>query len=108
MVEESKQGARQISRQSTNFSFNLNSMPRGQRNRLQEEEKAMLQFDRKNKTLIDYFVILGPTEPTLRKLIVELESNDNWKGEVEYKRLMEKLESESSASFNNYPGRSAS
>ena len=54
---------------------------------LREERDFLHEFDRDHNTLIDYFVILSPDSDTLRKLIRELNQNDNFYSKAEYKRL---------------------
>ena len=47
----------------------------------------MNDFDRSNNTLIDYFLILGPSQSTLAKLIKELSSGCHIKNQREYDRI---------------------
>ena len=43
------------------------------------------------ETLIDYFVIMGPKEEKLLKLIDELSRNQNQENEEEYKAIADPL-----------------
>ena len=54
-------------------------------NKSKARESLLNEFDKKHKTLIDYFVIMGPTESNLQSLIDELLSNkEGNRDELEY------------------------
>ena len=57
------------------------------------------KFDRKNETLIDYFVILGPSRGTLKTLINELHEGKDYKNEGQYARMQSLEESSDSSAF---------
>ena len=54
-------------------------------------EEKLNEFDNMGETLIDYFVIMGPKEEKILKLIDELSRNQMYENEEEYKAIKEPL-----------------